>query len=1401
MKLSARLLLPLLAMGSMQTYAAPSAMADSTAVAADIVQARIQLDTKDYPERYRDKDQNRLGDGRESATVPRLKRGGFFLLPDSLFQVQRFSKKYPGKRFMDRAMIDIGGGLTYGIGRDIYGMYRMGAQPSATLGLGDWTTPEHGWRVSLSAGRMPLSQWSAKDGTRRNFREMFAGVSAEYMLNFSAIGNRLYEHPRPLEFYGMMGLDGGLLNHKVESSGRSFRYYVGAHLGLRGVYNFAPAGYLYLQPTVSIYSPQGMFTPSDKGSNHYALGLGLTAGIGLRRSGDLIVKREVGDTLSSVGNDWFIQGAVGLAVPLEYTHGYGPQAVVGIGKWLNYCNGLRANVTAGTHRNPSGQNRLVSIGMGVDYLWSINRFFSRHATYERTQEPRVGMNFLIGGGVHGVDDNITGRYFAVRGGVGLQFNVRVARMSEIYLEPRVDIYSKNYLPGIPSYGSRNPDVVASLYAGLAFHQGMHTRWLRESRNPFFKKSPYDHYFIQVAAGGITPIAGQTIRAVHQKFLISPAAQVGVGTWFTATHGVRVYADGGFIKETATSGREKYASIGAEYLWNITNALAGYRERRPFEFVGGLGFNNGFIFGKVRKFNPALSATLQAHYYFNPRWSIFAEPQMRFYVKDLLSHTGSKVDPVATFMIGAQLRTMGYDYRLARDTFQLSRQRFIGGGIGMINRGSINSKGGLGRVEIGRWFTPIMALRGTATVEGFYQDPFWKGGRHERVLLGGDYMIDLSQMSYGYRSERLFSARPFIGANVGAGFYQERNVQWEGDVHAGMQLAFRIGNNAEFFIEPQLAYLLGHNEGNRMAHFAPSVMVGGHKYLSSFRGMGRQIGNDIRAIRQANREASPWSHEGKAYNKLFFEAGVGPHIIMSRTTMMNKRPYLGYEAYVGIGRWMNEVNGLRLRLNSIRSKVPVEGSPKVLDQMGIGLEYACNISNAIWHYDTQRPFDITAFVGPHFQLVRDDNKFNLGVNIALQPMWNISRLYSLFLMPELTMFKEGVLYRDSEHKLNIQRAVMLGLQVHPENYQRAASQRIYDESDGHIFFSMSAGATKPMEGLMHDRRMIGALGRISYGCWFTPVSAWRVSMLGWAYPHTPHSKSRGVSAALGGDYMLDITNLSGTYNPNRIFHLRPFIGANLGVGYMASTDALLHCQPDVHLGAQFAARAGQRFELFLEPQVAHAWSGFGEESRLTRVQPSVMAGLTYRINSYKEIRLQDEQQRGATPRHYVSIASGTGCHTHTINNHFVNRNRRWGFEADINYGYWFNGLSGLRAGLSMSNYYLSARRTPRRRQNNMMLHVDYMVNVLNLFSGYDKSDSHMELNAFAGLNYSFAKASGESMRHGMGGELGIQIGVRATRHFVIFIEPTAIVTTPKLYSNNFHPIDGTARIMLGAKYAF
>lgn len=54
-----------------------------------------EVTTEDYPERYRDTEQNLLPDSTSSATVVRWGRGGDMLSADSLFKTQPYAKHFP----------------------------------------------------------------------------------------------------------------------------------------------------------------------------------------------------------------------------------------------------------------------------------------------------------------------------------------------------------------------------------------------------------------------------------------------------------------------------------------------------------------------------------------------------------------------------------------------------------------------------------------------------------------------------------------------------------------------------------------------------------------------------------------------------------------------------------------------------------------------------------------------------------------------------------------------------------------------------------------------------------------------------------------------------------------------------------------------------------------------------------------------------------------------------------------------------------------------------------------------------------------------------------------------------------------------------------------------------------
>ena len=100
--------------------------------------------------------------------------------------------------------------------------------------------------------------------------------------------------------------------------------------------------------------------------------------------------------------------------------------------------------------------------------------------------------------------------------------------------------------------------------------------------------------------------------------------MGVGKWFNATSGVRLWGQAAQI-EGLEDDRVKTVSVGADYLWNINTAFHGYDPDRRFELIGSLGANLA-MHGGEDKVYPGLQAGLKGLWHINRMWGLFIAPQ-------------------------------------------------------------------------------------------------------------------------------------------------------------------------------------------------------------------------------------------------------------------------------------------------------------------------------------------------------------------------------------------------------------------------------------------------------------------------------------------------------------------------------------------------------------------------------------------------------------------------------------------------------------------------------------------------------------------------------------------------------------------------------------------------------
>ncbi len=101
------------------------------------------------------------------------------------------------------------------------------------------------------------------------------------------------------------------------------------------------------------------------------------------------------------------------------------------------------------------------------------------------------------------------------------------------------------------------------------------------RGPYETNRFGDNWFIGVG-GGVNSFWNEGMKFKDMK--IGPSIDAGIGKWFTPTIGTRVGYSGFTSKMNKAPGKFGYMYVHGDFLWNISNAIGGYKETRFWNFV-------------------------------------------------------------------------------------------------------------------------------------------------------------------------------------------------------------------------------------------------------------------------------------------------------------------------------------------------------------------------------------------------------------------------------------------------------------------------------------------------------------------------------------------------------------------------------------------------------------------------------------------------------------------------------------------------------------------------------------------------------------------------------------------------------------------------------------------------
>lgn len=1273
-----------------------------------------------------------------------------------LLQRPKVAKHFNNKKFGDHLFLEGGTQLFLDLSQRT-NTSLSDIKPWANIAIGDWVTPLHGWRLGLLMGKYNLN------GTKST---IFGG-GIDYLLNINAVAAQNYEKRKRIEFYGVAGVD-AYSSKSEDIHDMAF----GLHLGLRAQAFLSPYTYFYIEPRLGANSKElvhantwhkSVFSASALAGFGYAL-----APIDVRR------KEEYSTGTSFLDNTFFsLSGGPSMLFNLENSGStsdhIGGSAFLHFGKWFNPYSALRIGLGAAVNRQPEDSN-VKALSAKVGYMWNMHNTFGGY-----NPERRFWINTVADLSAH-LSTSGHGKKSSFGIGAGLQPNVRVANGIELFLEPRIDAYTKDYASSVGK--TKDLDLTASVLAGIAFRQGMDSKEQLLRNDNFENKTPYDHLFFDLSSSLFLPLAnGQGSNTFSH---LGAGFYAGLGKWFNATSGLRLWAEFGRFEDFRSKDIDMM-NLGLDYMWNLSNALHGYNADRRCELIASAGVN-GMNKLNNSSFYVGANLGLKGLVHVNDMLSFYLEPQARIYGPHVLpgsSFVFEKTDVLAAMMAGVELTMNGYEPSKNIPQFEEDDNNgffSFAAGFGTTADAPKTSYnyGFAGRASYGNWWNPVSGWRANLTGLAKPKEPY----RYASLTLGADYMADFTTLAYGYNPDRIVNLRGLAGVDLGVDFKSNiaHRAHLVSNVHIGGQMAFAVGRKNELYVEPQIGYVIGGKPTDiNKERILGTVLLGVNHKMNGLNSHKIDRNDDFKS-------ETPYDH-------MFVELGTGGFFPASNEAGRQILSHFGPAVNAGIGKWFNATSGLRLWGEMAKLE---DVNNKRIDAINFGVDYLWNVSNALSGYDPNRIFEFIGSVGVNGMSHLENSKFYVGANAGVKGLWHLNDLTALYLEPQIRMYGPHAMPYSAFmfKKTDLLAGLTAGVQFTMNGYRPDAYQSDFEENERNSFFSVAAGTGTSADAVSAGANY-GIVGRMSYGHWYTPISAWRLNLTGLAKPKSPY---RYAQLTVGADYMSDLSAMAYGYNPERIVNVRAIAGMDLGADYKARSDAKAHFLANIHFGGQLAFAVGSRNELYVEPQMGYVIGGKLTYNNNQRVTGTVLLGLNHKLKSLDRDQLT---QLESDQNEFVSVSLGTGLHTQSILARKAIRHKMT-IDYDMAYGRWLNSVSGIRFGLSNTSVKLQHKLL---RKNIQSFHADYMFNMLNLAGKDSHMDTDWVLNGMAGFNLNIGCNKKLDTTFAPGAQVSVELGYKVAPKCELFIEPTGVVMGKKIWNYTNHPAIIQGRLMFGTKYIF
>lgn len=910
--------------------------------------------------------------------------------------------------------------------------------------------------------------------------------------------------------------------------------------------------------------------------------------------------------------------------------------------------------------------------------------------------------------------------------------------------------------------------------------------------------------------------------------LSGGVEVGaaVSKYFSPKNGVRLF--GAWQIANRQSDNESWTSfgIGADHLFNLTTAFAGYNPHRLLELstVEGLGFHSSSLAGE-RKIAGDFHLGLQLKIATGTRLDIFLEPGFAFYTDNI---DLSGINNWHGYDIGFNGK-VGMNYRLGTFAQRGSSEAgdenfldntFISAGMGLqaqssslaIEQGLLSSTGPIFSVAAGKWFLDLFGFRFSAF--GSYDS--WKTNRKasmDRLTMYAGGRAEMMLNSFALFKREVRNMRwgivPMFGVELGILKKQDEKelisktyAGWTG----GVQFKYYPTDNLAFFIEPRMSCV-----PYKFTEKTISGKVNEYSFMDKL--MNVSVGVELRRpTRPQWQQLAKLRGDFTPYYYTSYAVGMTMPQQLNRPT--SRRP--GFIIGAAVGRQLSSLSGVRLGLDF--NNAATRSSDNKIDRytfMSLSLDYMFDISNWVIGYDPERKFGTEVFGGPVVTRCFDPGKTYVGLEGGVRPYWRLGGQFDVFAEPKLRVYTKRYMNTPGGKGTPLQLSFALGTSYRfNPSYRKSLTESGFGDGtiwgntfiSGGVGFQALVGSSRSMDALASA----GPTMSISVGKWLLPFWGLRFSgfagISSWGQAMSEYgtlSDKRTMQGGIRVESMFDILSFW-KYDKERRWGIVPMLGLELGKVRRQSekirVSAAGAAYAGITAGLQCKYYVSDAMALFIEPRfsrVPYSYRDINVEDNYigprTSAADNVMSvqiGLEFRRAGGRTLKELATLRKEFEPYYFASWNVGANMPVHRVK---YDSGAGLGVLIGVSGGRQFFPCSGVRVGL---DYTALPGRNGADARKLISISADYLFDITHFMGGYNP-ERKFGVKILAGPVLAFGS---EPNKTTFGLEGGLHFYYKLVKGFGVFAEPRMRMYTKNILAGG-DLTPAHAAFSVGTSYRF